>query len=94
MSLWFMAFGGTVALGNLAFGPIVDAVGARAVMYFGVAAAVVLAWWCDVSRRSVVFLEDDPPSAAASSAAGDRRRDPVETGGAAGLDEHGVTAGE
>ncbi|MEZ5250664.1 MAG: MFS transporter [Ilumatobacteraceae bacterium] len=30
MSLWFMAFGGTVPLGNLVFGPVMDAVGANA----------------------------------------------------------------
>lgn len=59
MSLWFMAFGGTVALGNLVFGPIVDAIGARPVMVFGAACAMALGWWCDVSRRAVTFLDED-----------------------------------
>ena len=48
MALWFMAFGGTVAIGNLAFGPIVDAVGSRPVMLFGAGSAVVPA----MSRRA------------------------------------------
>ncbi|MEX0847520.1 MAG: MFS transporter [Ilumatobacteraceae bacterium] len=49
MSLWFMAFGGTVPLGNLVFGPVIDAVGARWVLLMGAAWALVLAWWCDIA---------------------------------------------
>ena len=37
MSLWFMAFGGTVPIGNLVFGPVIDAIGARSVLLFGAA---------------------------------------------------------
>lgn len=48
MSLWFMAFGGTVPLGNLVFGPVIDAVGARIVLLGGAAWALWLAWWCNV----------------------------------------------
>jgi MFS family permease len=48
MALWFMSFGGTVPLGNLAFGPVIDAVGARLVLVGGAAWALWLAWWCDV----------------------------------------------
>jgi MFS family permease len=59
MSLWFMAFGGTISIGNLAFGPVVDAIGARPVMLFCAVCALGLAWWCDVSRRPVVTLGDD-----------------------------------
>jgi MFS family permease len=50
MSLWFMAFGGTVPLGVLAFGPLVDRFGARWVLLFGAACALFLAWWCDLPR--------------------------------------------
>ena len=32
MSLWFMAFGGTVPIGNLVFAPLMDAIGARWVL--------------------------------------------------------------
>lgn len=48
MSLWFMAFGGTVPLGNLVFGPVIDAIGARIVLLGGAAWALWLAWWCNV----------------------------------------------
>jgi MFS family permease len=48
LSLWFMAFGGTVPLGNLIFGPVMDATGARVVLLGGAVWAAGLAWWCDV----------------------------------------------
>jgi MFS family permease len=48
MSLWFMSFGGTVPIGNLVFGPVIDAVGARWVLVGGAAWALFLAWWCNV----------------------------------------------
>ena len=50
MALWFMAFGGTVPLGNLLFGPVIDAVGARWVLLGGAVWALFLAWWCDIAR--------------------------------------------
>jgi len=90
ISLWFMAFGGTVGVGNLAFGPVVDEVGTRPVMYVGAGFALVLAWWCDVSRRHVTTLADED----AALALDERSGDAVEGRGAAGLDEHGVVAGE
>jgi MFS family permease len=50
MSLWFMAFGGTVPIGNLVFGPVMDAHGARVVMLGGAVWSLFLAWWCNVRR--------------------------------------------
>ena len=50
MALWMMGFGGTVALGNLAAGPVVDAVGITAVLLFGAGVALALAWFADVRR--------------------------------------------
>ena len=51
LSLWFMAFGGTVPLGNVIFGPVMDAFGdARPVLYLGAAWALFLAWWCNIER--------------------------------------------
>lgn len=50
MSIWFMAFGGTVPIGNLVFGPVMDAIGPRWVLLGGAVWAAVLAWWCDISR--------------------------------------------
>jgi MFS family permease len=48
MALWFMAFGGTVPIGNLIFGPVIDAIGARWVLVGGAVWALFLAWWCNV----------------------------------------------
>lgn len=42
MSLWMMGFGGTVALANLVFGPLVDQIGMTPVMLFGAVVAVAL----------------------------------------------------
>jgi MFS family permease len=42
MALWMMGFGGTVAMANLVFGPIVDEIGMTPVMLFGAGVAVVL----------------------------------------------------
>ena len=50
MALWFMAFGGTIPLGNAIFGPVMDAIGARPVLYLGAAWALFLAWWCDIEK--------------------------------------------
>jgi MFS family permease len=50
MPLWFMAFGGSIPIGNLIFGPVIDAIGARWVLGFGAVTAVWLAWWCDLRR--------------------------------------------
>jgi MFS family permease len=48
MALWMMGFGGTVGIGNLLIGPVVAAVGITAVLLFGAAVALVLAWYADV----------------------------------------------
>ena len=50
MPLWFMAFGGSIPIGNLIFGPIIDAIGARWVLGIGAVVALWLAWWCDLRR--------------------------------------------
>lgn len=89
MSLWFMAFGGTVSLSGLAFGPVVDAIGPRPVMLLAAVAAVALAWWCDVSRRPVSTLADET-----AARTDDPGRHALEPRSATGLDEHGVSAGE
>jgi MFS family permease len=43
-----MAFGGTVPLGNLVFGPVIDHFGARWVLIGGAIWALLLAWWCNI----------------------------------------------
>ena len=50
MALWFMAFGGTVPIGNLIFGPLIDRYGSRWLLIMGSLWAVVLWWWCDIER--------------------------------------------
>lgn len=49
MALWFMAFGGTVPLGNLLFGPLIDAHGSQWLLMMGALWAGFLAWWCNIS---------------------------------------------
>ena len=48
MALWIMGFGGTVALGNLLIGPVVEAIGITDVLLFGAGVALALAWYADV----------------------------------------------
>jgi MFS family permease len=52
MALWMMGFGGTVGIGNLLVGPVVEAVGITNVLLFGAAVALVLAWYADVRSPS------------------------------------------
>jgi predicted MFS family arabinose efflux permease len=90
MSLWFMAFGGTVGIGGLIFGPVIDVLGSRPVLLISAASALALSWWCDVARRPVSTLADEDVAIVAD----DRRSQSLEAGRTAGLDEHGITAGE
>ena len=48
MALWMMGFGGTVGVGNLIIGPVVEAVGITNVLLFGSVVALGLAWYADV----------------------------------------------
>jgi MFS family permease len=48
MSLWFMAFGGMVALCGPIFGPLLDATGPRLVLAISAVSAAGLAWTCDL----------------------------------------------
>ncbi len=61
MPLWFMVFGGTVPIGNLVFGVVIEWVGARAVLGFGAAFALFLARWVDLRRlpESAFLAEHD-----------------------------------
>jgi MFS family permease len=60
MPLWFMVFGGTVPIGNLLFGVVIEWIGARAVLGFGAAFALFLAWWVDLRRLpSSAFLPEE-----------------------------------
>ncbi|MEN9823095.1 MAG: hypothetical protein RLZ04_1521 [Actinomycetota bacterium] len=91
MSLWFMSFGGTVPLGNMLFGPVIDAVGARWVLLGGALWAVFLAWWCDIARLDA---EAEGGVEGNSSEKGEHGRDPLQPDHTASLDEHGLSAGD
>ncbi len=80
MALWFMAFGGTVPLGNLLFAPLFDTIGARWLLIGGAAWALVLARWCNIERLDRSAHE-----------ASDKTLKPDH---ATALDEHGYSAGE
>jgi len=81
MALWFIAFGGTITIGNLIFGPIIDAIGARWVLLFGAAWALFLAWWCDIVKLDHLHgLQDSDPA--------------LQPDHAAALDEEGISAGD
>jgi MFS family permease len=81
MSLWFMAFGGTVTIGLLIFGPVVDVIGARWVLLGGAVWAAFLWWWCDVAAidESTGYQESS---------------ELVQAGHTAPFDEYGIVAGE
>ena len=81
--MWFMAFGGTVTLGGLAFGPVIDAVGARWVLIGGAVWAAFLVRWCDLRRLAPSdFLREEGSG------------DTLEPRNPAPLDEQGLSAGE
>lgn len=48
MALWMMAFGGTVPIGNLVAGPLIDATSVTTVVFPGAIIALLLAWWADL----------------------------------------------
>ncbi len=49
MSLWLMAFGGTVPLGLLAAGPVAEATSITVVLLYGAVVAAGLAWYAHVA---------------------------------------------
>jgi MFS family permease len=50
MALWFMGFGGTVPIGGLVFGPLLDATDGTVVLAVGAAVAVGLSFAADLRR--------------------------------------------
>ncbi|MET0726902.1 MAG: MFS transporter [Acidimicrobiales bacterium] len=48
MALWIMAFGGTIPLGNLLAGPVIEATNITTVVMAGALIAVALAWYADL----------------------------------------------
>ena len=50
MALWIMGFGGTVPIGNLLAGPLIDATSVTTVVLTGAVVAVALAAYADLTR--------------------------------------------
>jgi MFS family permease len=48
MALWFMAFGGGIAVSGLLYGPVLDATNGTFVLGVAAAVALGLAWWCNL----------------------------------------------
>jgi len=48
LALWIMGFGGTVGVGNLIAGRVIDATSVTAVLLVNAVVALVLAWYADV----------------------------------------------
>jgi predicted MFS family arabinose efflux permease len=48
MALWIMGFGGTVGLGNLIAGKVIDATSVTAVLLVNAVVALGLTWYADV----------------------------------------------
>ncbi len=80
MALWFMAFGGTVPLGNLVFAPVMDAIGARWVLLGGAVWALFLGWYCNIAKIDAIAEQH-----------GGHTLQPDHT---ATFDEHGISAGD
>ena len=53
MALWIMGFGGTVPIGNLIAGPIIEATSITVVVFAGALVAVALAWYADLTPSPV-----------------------------------------
>ena len=62
MALWMMGFGGAVAVANLVFAPLVDAVGMPPLMLAGAAIALALSRYADL--RPPAEADATAPSAA------------------------------
>jgi MFS family permease len=57
MALWFMGFGGTVPLGGLVFGPILDATNDTVVLGIAAVVSLLLAWWADLPALAALQPE-------------------------------------
>ncbi len=62
MALWMMAFGGSVPIGNLIAGPLIDATSVTTVVFPGAIIALGLAWYADLLPRTT----DRPMQSAAT----------------------------
>jgi hypothetical protein len=65
MALWIMGFGGTVPIGNLIAGPIIEATSITAVMLFGAVCALALSFYARLGAgpAAAVTTVDTPRAA-------------------------------
>jgi MFS family permease len=73
MALWIMGFGGTVGLGNLVAGSVIDATSVTAVLLVNAVVAVLLAWYADLrlppdAAPLALAPQDEPISRSTSRA--------------------------
>jgi MFS family permease len=54
IALWIMAFGGTIPIGNLLAGPLIEATSITTVVLIGAAVAVALSWYADLTAPVIV----------------------------------------
>ena len=67
MALWIMGFGGTVGLGNLVAGSVIDATSVTTVLLVNACVAVLLAWYADLrTPPDALPLAIAPPDGALS----------------------------
>ena len=95
MAIWIMCFGGTVPIGNLIAGPLIEATSITAVVLCGAVVAVALAVYADLEAPAELADELDrlrrlTVRRASSEAFGE----PLEAGDAAALDQDGVAVAE
>jgi len=81
-ALWTVAFAGIVALSNLLFGPLIDALGITPLLLGGTAMAVLLAWYARIvpepAREAPArALADPDPGYSADDIRGLRQADSI-----------------
>ena len=62
MGLWIMAFGGTVAIGGLLAGPLIDATSVTVVLLIGAVVAATLIPFADLHDHAASSAEPTGPA--------------------------------
>ena len=73
MALWIMGFGGTVPIGNLIAGPVIEATSMTAVMLAGAACAFALTFYARLEPESMIAAGVDAGAGDAGAGTGDIR---------------------
>jgi MFS family permease len=89
MALWIMGFGGTVPVGNLLAGPVIDGTSITLVLLAGAACALGLAGYARLRAAGAAGV-----SGAAGAGSAEQADQALEAGDPAALQQHGVTVAE